>query len=78
MGVPLLPSDPPPLVSDIEAKDLMNTKVVSFPTLVSVHHIMEILGRNKHQGFPVVQEYPGAEVCCSYFSNILKNVISKF
>lgn len=56
VGLPLLPADPPPLVSDIEAKDLMNAAVVSFPTKVSIQYIIDVLGRVKHQGFPVVKE----------------------
>ena len=62
MGVPLLPSDPPPLVSDFGAQDLMNTKVVSFSTIVSVQYVLEVLTKVKHQGFPVVIESAEAEV----------------
>jgi len=73
MGVPLLSPDPPPLVSDIVAKDLMNTKVVSFPSIVSVHYILEVLGRVKHQGFPVINESNEIEVSCLFFHFLLFN-----
>lgn len=55
-GIPILPPDPPPLTSDITAKDLMNCKVVSFPIIVSVDHIMNVLEKVSHHGFPVVKE----------------------
>ncbi|XP_065220232.1 H(+)/Cl(-) exchange transporter 7-like isoform X2 [Planococcus citri] len=55
-GIPILPAEPPPLTSDIVAKDLMNTKVVAFPLIVSVDYIVDTLSKVSHQGFPVVKE----------------------
>ena len=55
-GIPILPAEPPPLTSDIIAKDLMNTKVIAFPLIVSVDYIVDTLAKVSHQGFPVVKE----------------------
>ena len=57
LGLPVLPSEPPVLTSDITAADLMNKSVVVFPKLVSVDQIVNVLKAVAHQGFPVVEEH---------------------
>lgn len=53
-GVPLLPSDPPPLSSDIKATDVMSAPPVVFPSKVKVARIIDTLDNVPHNGFPIV------------------------
>nr|XP_024217492.1 H(+)/Cl(-) exchange transporter 7-like [Halyomorpha halys] len=53
-GVPLLPSAPPPLSSDIKATDVMSAPPVVFPAKVKVARIIDTLDNVPHNGFPIV------------------------
>ncbi|XP_014248835.1 H(+)/Cl(-) exchange transporter 7-like [Cimex lectularius] len=53
-GVPLLPSAPPPLSSDIKATDVMSAPPVVFPSKVKVARIIDTLDNVPHNGFPIV------------------------
>lgn len=53
-GIPVLPNDPPPLTTDIRAKNLMSTCVYVFPIRVQIKYLIEVLQKVAHHGFPVV------------------------
>lgn len=53
--MPLLDWDPPPLSSNIYAKDLMTQPVISFTTKETVENIVKILKTYSHNGFPVIE-----------------------
>lgn len=71
-GIPILPPEPPPLTSDITAKDVMNTKVVAFPSLVTVDFVLDVLAKVSHQGFPVVKEFTEIVIHFSTLMNAIK------
>ncbi|CAB0017978.1 unnamed protein product [Nesidiocoris tenuis] len=54
-GVPLLPSAPPPLSSDIKATDVMSAPPVVFTSKVKVARIIDTLDNVPHNGFPIVE-----------------------
>lgn len=54
LGVPLLPSAPPPLSANIKATDLMSSPAVVFPSKVRVGRIIDTLENVPHNGFPIV------------------------
>ncbi|KAF6198876.1 hypothetical protein GE061_006899 [Apolygus lucorum] len=57
-GVPLLPSAPPPLSSDIKATDVMSAPPVVFTSKVKVARIIDTLDSVPHNGFPIVEPVP--------------------
>lgn len=56
-GVPLLGWEPPVLSSNISARKVMSHPVTVLRTKEKVGHIVEILKKESHNGFPVVQDY---------------------
>uniref|UniRef100_A0A1B6JW70 Chloride channel protein n=1 Tax=Homalodisca liturata TaxID=320908 RepID=A0A1B6JW70_9HEMI len=54
LGVPLLPSAPPPLSADIKATEVMSAPAVVFPAKVRVGRLIDILENVPHNGFPIV------------------------
>lgn len=57
-GVPLLPWEPPPLSYNIYANEIMSHPVVTFNTVESVRHIVDVLKTETYNGFPVVDPHP--------------------
>ncbi|XP_044253357.1 H(+)/Cl(-) exchange transporter 7 [Tribolium madens] len=53
-GVPLLPWEPPPLVHNIYASEVMSHPVVTLKCVENVGHIVELLKLTSYNGFPVV------------------------
>lgn len=53
-GVPLLPWEPPPLVHNIYASEVMSHPVVTLKSVENVGHIVELLKLTSYNGFPVV------------------------
>ncbi|XP_063917267.1 H(+)/Cl(-) exchange transporter 7 [Zophobas morio] len=53
-GVPLLPWEPPPLVHNIYASEVMSHPVVTLKCVENVGHIVELLKLTTYNGFPVV------------------------
>ncbi|CAG9817829.1 unnamed protein product [Phaedon cochleariae] len=53
-GVPLLPWEPPPLVNNIYASEVMSHPVVTLKCVENVGHIVELLKLTSYNGFPVV------------------------
>ncbi|XP_030745389.1 H(+)/Cl(-) exchange transporter 7 [Sitophilus oryzae] len=53
-GVPLLPWEPPPLVRNIYASEVMSHPVVTLKCVENVGHILELLKLTTYNGFPVV------------------------
>lgn len=53
-GVPLLPWEPPPLVHNIYASEVMSHPVVTLRGVENVGHIVELLKLTTYNGFPVV------------------------
>ncbi|XP_046660169.1 H(+)/Cl(-) exchange transporter 7-like isoform X2 [Homalodisca vitripennis] len=57
MGLPFLPSKPPPLSENIPTSRVMsNPPLVTFPLRPTVITVVTILQRCKHQGFPVIEK----------------------
>ncbi|XP_066140064.1 H(+)/Cl(-) exchange transporter 7 [Euwallacea fornicatus] len=53
-GVPLLPWEPPPVVNNIYASEVMSHPVVTLKCVENVGHIVELLKLTSYNGFPVV------------------------
>lgn len=53
-GVPFLPWEPPPLVHNIYASEVMSHPVVTLKCVENVGHIVELLKLTTYNGFPVV------------------------
>lgn len=53
-GVPLLPWEPPPLVHNIYASEVMSHPVITLKSVENVGHIVELLKLTTYNGFPVV------------------------
>ncbi|CAH0385232.1 unnamed protein product [Bemisia tabaci] len=53
-GLPILPTDPPPLTSNITAEEIMSTSVVTIPTCVVVAEVLAKLKNTNFHCFPVV------------------------
>ncbi|KAF7265234.1 chloride channel protein 7 isoform X1 [Rhynchophorus ferrugineus] len=53
-GAPLLSWEPPPLVSNIYASEVMSHPVVTLKCVENVGHIVELLKLTTYNGFPVV------------------------
>ncbi|XP_050316045.1 H(+)/Cl(-) exchange transporter 7 isoform X2 [Anthonomus grandis grandis] len=53
-GVPLLPWEPPPVVNNIYASEVMSHPVVTLKCVENVGHIYELLKLTTYNGFPVV------------------------
>lgn len=53
-GIPLLPWEPPPLVYNIYASEVMSHPVVTLKCVENVGHIVELLKLTTYNGFPVV------------------------
>lgn len=53
-GIPVLPWEPPPLVHNIYASEVMSHPVVTMKTMESVGHIVTVLKLTTYNGFPVV------------------------
>ncbi|XP_039289878.1 H(+)/Cl(-) exchange transporter 7 isoform X2 [Nilaparvata lugens] len=65
LGVPLLPSAPPPLSANIKATDLMSSPAVVFPSKVRVGRIIDTLENVPHNGFPIVDtSFTSTQVYC--------------
>jgi chloride channel 7 len=62
-GVPLLPWEPPPLSYNIYASEVMSYPVVTFNTVETVGHIVDVLKSETYNGFPVVDPHPSEQVC---------------
>lgn len=54
-GMPLLAWDPPPLSSNIYAKNIMTQPVITFKTKETVENIVKTLKTCSHNGFPVIE-----------------------
>lgn len=53
-GIPFLPWEPPPLVHNVYASEVMSHPVVTLKTVENVGHIVELLRITSYNGFPVV------------------------
>uniref|UniRef100_A0A6P7FEH3 Chloride channel protein n=1 Tax=Diabrotica virgifera virgifera TaxID=50390 RepID=A0A6P7FEH3_DIAVI len=53
-GIPLLPWEPPPLVHNIYASEVMSHPVVTLKCVENVGHVVELLKLTTYNGFPVV------------------------
>ncbi|XP_045476555.1 H(+)/Cl(-) exchange transporter 7 [Harmonia axyridis] len=53
-GVPLLPWEPPPLVHNIYASEVMSHPAITLKCVENVGHIVELLRLTSYNGFPVV------------------------
>ncbi|CAG9773741.1 unnamed protein product [Ceutorhynchus assimilis] len=53
-GVPLLPWEPPPVVNNMYASEVMSHPVVTLKCVENVGHIVELLKLTTYNGFPVV------------------------
>lgn len=53
-GVPLLPWEPPPLVHNVYASEVMSHPVVTLRSIENVGHIVTLLSSTTYNGFPVV------------------------
>lgn len=53
-GVPLLAWEPPPVVNNIYASEVMSHPVVTLKSVENVGHIVELLKLTTYNGFPVV------------------------
>ncbi|KAH1026132.1 H(+)/Cl(-) exchange transporter 7 [Dendroctonus ponderosae] len=53
-GVPLLPWEPPPVVNNIYASEVMSHPVVTLKCVENVGHVVELLKLTSYNGFPVV------------------------
>lgn len=62
-GVPLLPWEPPPLVHNIYASEVMSHPVVTLRGVENVGHIVELLKLTSYNGFPVVDPPQSDQVC---------------
>ncbi|GAB1602560.1 H(+)/Cl(-) exchange transporter 7, partial [Argonauta hians] len=60
-GIPMLPSEPPPMFEDVKASDIMSKPVVCLPTVCSVGKIVDLLKVETSCGFPVVEVENSAE-----------------
>lgn len=56
-GVPLLPWMPPPLSRNTFATEVMSHPVVCFRPVETVRRIYQVLKEEKHNGFPVVENW---------------------
>uniref|UniRef100_T1J037 Chloride channel protein n=1 Tax=Strigamia maritima TaxID=126957 RepID=T1J037_STRMM len=54
-NVPLLAWEPPPLVHKIYASEIMSHPVIAFYGVEKVGHIVAVLQRETHNGFPIVR-----------------------
>lgn len=76
-GMPLLDWDPPPLSSNIYAKDLMTRPVISFMTVETVGNIVQILKKYSHNGFPVIEYVNSCELVSELNDiNLLISILS--
>lgn len=55
-GIPLMAWDPPPLSSNIYAKEVMSHPVTVFKSRESVGQIVDTLKKYTYNGFPVVDD----------------------
>lgn len=53
-GVPLLSWEPPPLVHNVYASEVMSHPVVTLKTVENVGHVVELLRLTTYNGFPIV------------------------
>ncbi|KAK2180123.1 hypothetical protein NP493_458g02020 [Ridgeia piscesae] len=53
-GVPILPWEPPHLTSNIMASEVMSHPVTTFDMNETVGHVVNVLKKDLHEGFPVV------------------------
>lgn len=60
-GMPLLDWDPPPLTKKLSARHVMSAPVVVLHEKESVGHIMDLLSKCKHHGFPIIEGEPSEE-----------------
>lgn len=57
--VPMLPWEPFPRIMGLRASEIMSSPVVCIKLHDKANYIYEILKRNKHNGFPVVEDVQG-------------------
>ncbi|XP_041364629.1 H(+)/Cl(-) exchange transporter 7-like [Gigantopelta aegis] len=55
-GVPLLGWEPPEMASNISATEVMSHPVTVFKSVETVGHIVDLLKKDKHNGYPVVED----------------------
>ncbi|PIK56463.1 hypothetical protein BSL78_06626 [Apostichopus japonicus] len=70
-SVPLLHWGPPPVSSHIKASDVMNHPVVTLNTIENVGRLMDILLKNDHNGFPVVDPYDETRILGGTFRGLI-------
>ena len=54
-GLPYLHEEPPRILDDLVARDVMSPRVVTLPILCSVREALRVLHSTSHNGFPVVR-----------------------
>ena len=55
-GVPVLSWEPPPMTSNIMAKEVMSYPVSTLNTLEKVGRIVDLLTQEPYHGFPIVKD----------------------
>ncbi|KAK2167560.1 hypothetical protein LSH36_26g05032 [Paralvinella palmiformis] len=77
-GVPLLHWEPPPMTSHIPAKEVMSYPVTTLRTTENVGRIVDILKKEGHVGFPIVDNYdPDAPPRLCHRFGCLRGLISR-
>lgn len=75
-GIPLLPWEPPPLVNNIYASEVMSHPVITLKSVENVGHIVELLKLTTYNGFPVVDPPLTDHVnAWNYFKNYILLII---
>lgn len=59
--MPLLDWDPPPLTKKLSARHVMSSPVTVLHEKETVGHIMDLLTKFKHHGFPIIEGEPSEE-----------------
>jgi len=54
-GLPYLHEEPPRILDDLVARDVMSPRVVTLPILCSVREALRVLHATSHNGYPVVR-----------------------
>lgn len=66
-GIPLLAWEPPPISSNVYASEVMSYPVVTFKVVENVGHIVDVLRKETHNGFVVVDPHNTRHVGFFYF-----------
>lgn len=62
-GLPYLDEEPPQILEDLVARDVMSPRVQTLPQVCQVKAILKLLNQTTHNGFPVVRKTRDGPIC---------------